>query len=663
MGCGLCAPKAARYKSTAVSPSAQSVGKAFSDGEAHAGPSASRGRPDSWRAGREAAPAKSEDSVEAGQGPREGPRDAAEAEPSPQVELPGMPEGRIVQAEICEEPDKDVSTQTQAKHDRAEGADRAVLSEPAQPAIRPKSSPKSKASSPKAKEKPTEDEDSSDDSVDEEEMEATLRAVAEVLTPRRQSQARKATEAGAAGESCTMHGFQRFQTKAPVPQPPPVRSKVSTISAPSTRPLYEITSPMSKPQVEDLPFPPVKVSTSTQLLLLTWARWGRNNCRIKQEEQIKSLQHRRFPRSPPPPVQLSPQPTPRESTPGGSSPPRTGAAAWRAGGELGMGTTVHSREGGSPGRAFDFAELREDQRDSMAQQGTRMRLTRGLGGSAAQAHSLGTPGFGVDTPGFPGGSGVASADASVASSGVASPVKAEALCEETEEEGSPGGGGWGLEPELDTLLMLEQEILGKRSQVVEPQVSEDSIKPQKEVEDQAVLDEDELERVEMFEESPSKKSVEAASDRLHETLPSPIVPDSPEERVYEILELCEQQRLCWEVQDPSAEFAGSQYVVGEKVSYYSASHGAWMPAKIVERKSRTIYVRASELVSENEEKTNPVLRAFTMLEKSEKKQKKRPSSATSARASSKPQSGPAVTVPGSRGRIVRDDFSDDSDND
>ena len=135
---------------------------------------------------------------------------------------------------------------------------------------------------------------------------------------------------------------------------------------------------------------------------------------------------RRFPRSPPP-VQLSPQPTPRESIPRGSasggllsilfvssepiitnplihcvcvrsfvfcsgaspdsSPPRTGAAAWRAGGELGqvgvttlpdqkkseeslrfalengvrgMGTTVHSREGGSPGRAFDLAELREE---------------------------------------------------------------------------------------------------------------------------------------------------------------------------------------------------------------------------------------------------------------------------------------------------------------
>lgn len=658
MGCGLCAPKAAQYKSSAVSPSGQSVGKAFSE-EAQA--SASRVRPDSWRAGREAPVTASDAAEEAAQGPREGPRDAAEAEPSAQVDLPGMPEGKAAESSPVREPeakeakDAPAKTEIQAKDEKCEAASAGVQV----PAVRPKSSPKAKASSPKATSSPTEAKDSSDESVDEEEMEATLRAVASVLTPRRQSEEGKVLEAS-------------------VPLPPP--RKVSAVSAQlavtarSTRPLYEITSPMSKPQVDSLPFPSVTVSTSTQLLLLKWARWGRNNCRIKQEEQIKSMQHRRFPRSPPP-VQLSPQPTPRESTPRGSasggaspdsSPPRTGAAAWRAGGELGMGTTVHSREGGSPGRAFDLAELREEQRDSMAQQGTRMKLTRGLGGGAAQAHSLGTPGFGVDTPGFPGGSGVASADASVVSSGVASPVKggvmspwileAEALCEETEDEGSPGGGGWGLEPEIDSLLMLEQEILGKRSHAVELRISKDSLQPKEE--DQPVLDEDELQQVELFEESPSKKSAEAASERWQET------PSSEPHQVPE---------------DLSSALTGFEYVIGEQVSYYSASHGAWMPAKIVERKSRTIYVidkqmrgclakvraRASELVSEKEEKSNPVLRAFTMLEKSEKKQKKRPSSArSSTSASSKPRSAtpaaPAVTVPG-RGRIVRDDFSDEDD--
>eukprot|EP00438_Fugacium_kawagutii_P008301 Skav206324 [mRNA] locus=scaffold1420:133345:135041:+ [translate_table: standard] len=198
--------------------------------------------------------------------------------------------------------------------------------------------------------------------------------------------------------------------------------------------------------------------------------------------------------------------------------------------------------------------------------------------------------------------------------------------------------------------MLEREILNKRH--AEPRISKESL--QSKEEDRPVLDEDELQKVELFEESPSKKSVEAASERQE-----PPATDFGEE--------------------PSPPI-GFEYMVGEKVSYYSSSHGAWMPAKIVERKSRTIYVidkqmrgclakvRASELVSEKEEKTNPVLRAFTMLEKAEKKQKKRPSSAKSARSSASTSSrtqpastpGPAVTVPG-RGRIVRDDFSDDSD--
>lgn len=609
MGCGLCAPKV-QNKPSSVSPSAQSVGKAFAtDAEAS--------RPRSWRAreassepeGAEGGPVGAAAAEAEAAEAREGPRAAASALSQDQAELPGMPESKA-EAEKGKAQEPDV-LETVLEEEPKQGKMEKTEKEPT--------------------EQTAEGADSSDESVDEEEMEASLRAVAEVLTPRR------GNEAG-------------METKAPMPQPPPVRQ--APISARSSRPLYEITSPMSKPQAELPPFPPVTVSTSTQLLLLTWARWGRNMCRIKQEEQIKSLQHKRFPRSPPP-IQLSPQPTPRESSGSGAA-PRTGAAAWRAGGELGMGTTVHSREGGSPGKAFDLAELREEQRDSMAEQGARMKLTRGLGSSAAQAHSLGTPGFGVDTPGFPGGSGVASADASVASSGVASPVKggqmspwileAEALCEETEEEGSPGGGGWGLEPELDTLLLLEKEI---RSGQREPILPEDITHIK---EDQPVLDEDELQRVEMFEESPKKS--EAGSDRPDRL--QEVKSEQPEEPVA----------------DPETNASTFEYVVGEKVSYYSASHRAWMPARIVERKSRTIYVidkqmrgcmakvRASELVSEAEERNSPVLRAFTMLEKAERR-RKRPSSAASTTTSSKPHS--PVTVPGNRGRIVRDDFSDDSD--
>ncbi|CAJ1343233.1 unnamed protein product [Effrenium voratum] len=617
MGCGLCAPKAARY-SAAVSPSAQSVGKAFADAKA---PASVPSRPDRWR--REVP----KDASEAKES--EGPRDGAMEVPK----LPGVPAEAPPQPETSHAEPEEPAETAEARAGLAEAGRYEELQPAKQEEVR--------------REKVKEEDSSDNDSVDDDEMEATLRSVAS-LTPRRNSE-----DGQAAAEA--------------LPQPPPERQNRSTEPkmpkvVQTARPLYEITSPLSAP-LAALPqalFPNVEVSTSTQLLLLTWARWGRNACRIKREETIKEMQHRRFPRSPPPkPVPLSPQPTPR-APPRGESPAESaaespsrlaGAAAWRAGGQLGMGTTVHSREGGSPGRAaFDLADLREEQRDSMAEQGARMKLTRGLGGSAAQAHSRGTPGFGLDTPGFPGASGAASADASVASSGVASPVtkggqmspwllEAEALCEEeTEDEGSPGGGGWGFEPETDTLLMLEQEILGKRGTTQAP------VKDQQE-EDKPVLDEDELERVEVFEESPTKKNVQGASDRLQQ-LAEPRPPQEP-------------------------SYSAFEYVVGEKVSYYSSSHGAWMPARIVERKSRTVYiidkqmrgclakVRASELVSEAEERTNHVLRAFTVLET-----RQRPSSAmSSTRASSRPQSpAPAATkLPVSRGKIVRHDFSDDED--
>lgn len=718
MGCGLCTPRAHHYKSSAVSPTAQAVGKKASLADAapslqdaqHALPS-TRSRPESWRARCEEAKPEPEAPADRS----EGPRAAAEAEAfgSEAPALPGVLVQPAAEVAVAKMP-----SEAQEGPLVLEGPSTAKRHEATRP--RPEEAEPSEAPS---------------GGLDWE-MEATLPALAAQL--RRGEAAAtsraRAKKAAVAPESSWQVEEAEAQPSLPAPPISPAAQaspawQTSTSEASLHLPISHETgssqtskstwkleeadifsplahaietekaaddnSPLSEPMVQTLPKAPafpsdVEVSTSTQLMLLTWARWGRNAWRIKQEDQIKQLQHRRFPRTPAPPREpLSPQPTPRSTprespeteTPGsspGSSPasssrPRTGAAAWRAGGELGMGTTVHSREGrevreGRDDRGFAFAELREEQRDSMAQQGARTKLVRALGGSAATAHSTGTPGFGVDTPGFPGASGAASADASVVSSGVASPVKggqmspwileAEALCEETDEDVSPGGGGgWSLDPGSDNLLLsIEEELRQPRKEKVEepPQPTEPAVQAN----DDQVLDEDELQRVEMFEESPSKKSAQEQSSPAHDAA------RAAEEKL--------------PAKDDSAH-QPFEYMVGEKVSYYSSSHGAWMPARIVERKSRTIYVidkqmrgcmakvRASELVSEREEEKNPVLRAFDVLEvRAPSNRPTRPTSATRSGSSPKGRSGspsPAAPtrVPGNRGRVVRDDFSDDSD--
>ncbi|CAE7771642.1 FEN1 [Symbiodinium microadriaticum] len=715
MGCGLCTPRAHHYKSSAVSPTAQAVGKKASLADAapsqqdaqHALPS-TRSRPESWRARCEEA------KPEAPADRSEGPRAAAEAEAfgSEAPALPGVLVQPAAEVAVAKMP-----SEAQEGPLVLEGPSTAKRHEATRP-------------------RPEEAEPAEAPSVGLDwEMEATLPALAAQLRRGEAAATSSARRKKAAVAPESSWQVEEAEAQPSLPAPPispaaqaspawqtstseaslhlPISHETgSSQTSKSTWKLEEAdifsplahaietekaaddNSPLSEPMVQTLPKAPafpsdVEVSTSTQLMLLTWARWGRNAWRIKQEDQIKQLQHRRFPRTPAPPREpLSPQPTPRSTprespeteTPGsspGSSPasssrPRTGAAAWRAGGELGMGTTVHSREGrevreGRDDRGFAFAELREEQRDSMAQQGARTKLVRALGGSAATAHSTGTPGFGVDTPGFPGASGAASADASVVSSGVASPVKggqmspwileAEALCEETDEDVSPGGGGgWSLDPGSDNLLLsIEEELRQPRKEKVEepPQPTEPAVQAN----DDQVLDEDELQRVEMFEESPSKKSAQEQSSPAHDAA------RAAEEKL--------------PAKDDSAH-QPFEYMVGEKVSYYSSSHGAWMPARIVERKSRTIYVidkqmrgcmakvRASELVSEREEEKNPVLRAFDVLEvRAPSNRPTRPTSATRSGSSPKGRSGspPAAPtrVPGNRGRVVRDDFSDDSD--
>lgn len=455
-------------------------------------------------------------------------------------------------------------------------------------------------------------------------------------------------------------------------------------------------------------FPLVEVSMATRLLLLTWARWGRNAWRIKEEDRIKALQHVRYPRSqrPAPPV-ISPQPTP-QSTPRGSSNVTVGqgtleilslpTARRRAGGLCG---THRSRDGssvgdaGSPSRAAPllFEELMQDQRESMNAQGARLRLTQQLGPSAAQAKSTGTPGFGVDTPNFV-GTKPATVEASVASSGIASPtnrgqmspwiLEAEALLngEEDEVDGSGPAVAWGISPcELSSIEALPQvpeaamlsvkvrptspaaTACSGRTAATAPRAGNLDLEPREE-EAAAIEDEDELAQVELF----APRAPAAMAQRTSAPLPAP----------GRAAGSSSAGALTNEGHPPSCPVAYA-YSPGDLVSYWSASHGAWMPARIVERKSQSVYlvdkqlrgclskVRAADLVSEAEERLDPVLRAFATLEtelaqsrngKSRSPRSGMGSPGSSTKASTCLPSPPAVQH---RGRIVRDDFSDDSD--
>lgn len=530
-----------------------------------------------------------------------------------------------------------------------------------------------KASSPKEMVL-AEGEDDEDDE-DDEDIEAAMRAAAAALTPR----------------------SDRGDHPEPSCQAPAAKKVMASHKCPS--------------QIFDAN---IDVSMSTRKMLLTWARWGRNAWRSREEDRIKTLQHRRYPKigPPPRPLPLSPQPTPvgtprgegfegQNAAPTPVKPQLTGAARnHRAGG---LGSTASSRDGGAreTGGGF-FDGLKEEQRDSMDEQGARMKFTQALGAAAAVANSTGTPGFGVETPGFPGAksgsaSGMHSADASVVSSGMASPanggqlspwiLEAEALVEESDEDASPCGplaptAAWGLDPTSDLMLLrLEQELNGpdvKQESIAgngtamafSHLVAEDSV---------PVEDVDELEKVQMFVESPNKPL--EAKEQIESGVRRNTEPE--------------------QASQTKRDRVAVQYSVGERVSYYSESHRSWMPARVVERKSGSIYIidkqnrgclskaRASELISENEEQKDPVLRAFKAFadfEQPMSTKQRLPSEAAQRHgkglAHVRPGSGhgnaalqspgsstqastgsrsPPVSAGTSRGKIVRDDFSDDSD--
>jgi len=259
----------------------------------------------------------------------------------------------------------------------------------------------------------------------------------------------------------------------------------------------------------------VEVSFTTQMLLLTWARWGRNSQRIKTEERLKALQHVKYPRTPyrPRTPVASPQPTPRghdenRATNGRSSAHAASAAAQRLVDRRQHGTGPPSMLSGSL-----FDDLRQEQRDAMSEQTARVKLCQTIGGSAVTV-SAGTPGFGTKTPNFLGAKSRTSAETSVVSSGMVSPLaggqlspwilEAEALIEgngsSSDNEQFAGGRGsskqspstahaWGVTPDaaalLEDLALPSTPLAG----VVESVLNEAEL---------PIEDEDELDKVELF---------------------------------------------------------------------------------------------------------------------------------------------------------------------
>lgn len=453
-----------------------------------------------------------------------------------------------------------------------------------------------------------------------------------------------------------------------------------------------------------------EISLATRMLLLTWARWGRNSARIKEEEKLKALQHTKYPKCPRPlltPV-VSPQPTPRLT-----DAERMAAAD----GEQGMDHgSPRSRLAPRPARigilppdwegvkggALLFETLRKDQREAMNEQGVKVKLSQTLGPATKQGNSVGTPGFGVETPSFVGAAsrGSASAEASIVSSGVASPMQkgqlspwileAEALVDDNDgsEHSSRGEGrasadAWGIAP----AALLHEGLT--TVQAKQPHRWEQPL-------DAPIDGGDELDQVEMFvnaglagasfepcaerstanrvPQGPGEAGQAPRERTAARALPAPNVA-VPSVAVKRHTQGTEPSPAEPPKEPPAPGVALPEYAPGEAVSYWSKTHGAWMPARIVERKSKSVYLvdkqnlgclskmRASSLMSAAEMQRDPVLRALEFLGEdrrggsgAQSAQRRSASAASAGRPG--PSSSPQKRAPG---RVVRDDFSDDDD--
>lgn len=418
-------------------------------------------------------------------------------------------------------------------------------------------------------------------------------------------------------------------------------------------------------------FPDVEVPKASYMLLLTWARWGRNSLRIKQEEKLKALQHIRYPKMqyrPRTPIS-SPQPTPRgrEADGGGG---RTDTSPLLV--ERPMCARGGSARGLSGAAGSIFEDMRQEQRTSMDEQGTRAKLMSTLAMSSSQPTSSSpghTPGFGVQTPNFVGSKSRASAEASVVSSGIASPLaggqispwilEAEALLEsghhdlESPQEGSSKSSthhAWGVAPAADmehepVMLYPSAPATPGRSGNRMPSVAEGAV-----FVDGAeipIMDEDELDQVELFVGSLGEGDGAEVAAAGAGAPPAVVGIGGAQGGLLAFGRGCTEG--CGSLSQPSEQAAGAAdggsaapgaspgaggapsadlkggYAVGEKVNYFSKSRERWMVAWVVERKSTSVYIIdkqgkgvlakacTAELLSEAEMRLDPMLRALSAL--------------------------------------------------
>lgn len=425
------------------------------------------------------------------------------------------------------------------------------------------------------------------------------------------------------------------------------------------------SQPSPEPLQDDLfapppPFPETEVPVAARVVLMTWARWGRNSLRIRAEQQVKELQHQRFQRP-----SLSPQATPRGSprspTSRGSIPPAhtpsreaatpdsaAQSSRSQAASPSGFSRTPESQRGFVPRRGRQSTppegggsfldEMFQEQRRQMNAQGVKLQLQKTLpqtgdGGPSSSTQDAGTPGFGIGTPGFASSaqtSAYASATSTAQSSGRQTPLNRGQMspwilqsqpnrASSSDDDCLEPGVAW--EPDSLRLTLGAPTVREDRQQIM-PSVREE--------EDSATLVYDELEN--------------ATQVAQQVPVSSPVAQECLEEEPDKFLQ------------------------------YWSASRNDWLPAKLISQEGNGIFtidkqmtgclakVHNSDLLWNSELCRDHVIRLLTTLEQS--REEAPPPHVLHSHAEEDTVGSTLDTQASHRpGTIVRDDLSDDSDED